>query len=379
MTTRPFPVLCDRCRAEGLAGDAEFAELADLGDLLDFEPVPRRKRANGWDAEAQRAFIAALAVTGSDRQAAAIVGRNAFGITQLCQAEGNEGFLAARAKATEIFEEKERVRRSDGLLAAVHGEAARARGRHRPAWSGAATRRPPPLEAEPPPLEDGFGLDEDAFAPDPDEDEATRDIADDQLAYIVSLVQKYRLKLEAERRCRLAGRIAEADFYLRQMTMLEVAVDVVSGEGMEVLKRARLGDHGLLTIAETPMSILLDGVRRKFWEDMGEPPRPEYPPRHLLDQHDGYATEPLESIRGGPGVDINAERRRFEEQHASDARAQVEWEARAREEVAAWRARQEAEAAAELPSPCRGEGEAPPGAGGEGPAGASDDGEVSSD
>ena len=72
MTTRPFPVLCDRCRAEGLAGEAEFAELADLGDLLDFEPVPRRKRANGWDAEVQRAFIVALAVTGSDRQAAAV-------------------------------------------------------------------------------------------------------------------------------------------------------------------------------------------------------------------------------------------------------------------------------------------------------------------
>jgi hypothetical protein len=148
MATRPFPVLCDRCRAEGIAGEAEFAELAGLGDLLDFEPVPRRRRANGWDAEAQRAFVAALAVTGSDRQAAAVVGRAQFGVTQLCNAKGNEGFLAARAKAIEIFEEKERVRRSDGLLAAVHGEAARARGRHHLAWSGAATRRLPPPELE---------------------------------------------------------------------------------------------------------------------------------------------------------------------------------------------------------------------------------------
>lgn len=357
MTTRhPFPVLCDRCRAEGLAGEAEFAELAGLGDLLDFEPVPRRKRANGWDSEAQRAFIAALAVTGSDRQAAAIVGRNAFGITQLCEAKGNEGFLAARARAIEIFDEKERVRRSDGLLAALHGEAARARGRHRLAWSDAATRRPPPPEAGP-----------DPFEPDPDEDEATRDLADDQLEAIVSIVQKYRLKLEAERRCRLEGRIAEADFYLRQITMLEVALDVVSGDGMAVLKRARLGDHGLLAIAETGMSIMLDAVRRKFWEDIGEPPRPEYPPRHLLEQQDGYATEPLECIRGGPGVDLNAERRRFDEQHARDAEAQMEWEAKAREEVAAWRARQMAEAAAEFRSSCGDEGEAPPGAEGEGP------------
>jgi hypothetical protein len=153
----PSPSFCDRCRAEGLAGEAEFAEFAGLGDLLDFEPVARRKRANGWDPEAQRAFIAALAATGSDRQAAAVVGRNTFGITQLCKAEGNESFLAARAKAIEIFEEKERVRRSDGLLAAVHDETTRARHRHRLAWSGAATRRLPSLESEPGFVEDACG------------------------------------------------------------------------------------------------------------------------------------------------------------------------------------------------------------------------------
>lgn len=363
MTTRPpFPVLCDRCRAEGLAGEAEFAELAELGDLLDFEPVPRRvERADGWTPEVQRAFIAALAVTGSDRQAAALVGRAQYGVTQLRKAEGNSGFLAARAKAKEIFHEKERVRRSDGLLAAVHGEAARARGRHHLAWSGAATRRLPPPDPEPCLFEDRADPDEAGHVADPDEDEATRDIADDQLEVIVTIVQKYRLKLESERRCRLEGRIAEADFYLRQMTMLEVSLDVVSGNGMEVLKRARLGDHGLLTIAETGMSIMLDAVRRKFWEDIGEPPRPEYPPRHLLEQHDGYATEPLECIRGGPGVDLNAERRRFDEQYARDAEAQMEWEAKAREEVAAWRARQMAEAAAELDAAGREDGPWPPG------------------
>ncbi|HEX8224629.1 MAG TPA: hypothetical protein VF605_12500 [Allosphingosinicella sp.] len=334
MTTHPFPVLCDRCRAEGLAGEAEFAALAGLGDLLDFEPVARRKRANGWDSEAQRAFIAVLAVTGSDRQAAAVVGRNAFGITQLCKAENNEGFLAARAKAMEIFEEKERVRRSDGLLAAVRGEETRARARHRPAWSDAATRRLPP----PPGQEVAAALE-----PDPDED---GHIPADALEVICAIVHKYRLKLEAERRCRLEGRIAEADFYLRQITMLEVSLDVVSGNGMEVLKRARLGDHGLLTIAETGWSVMLDNARRRFWEAMGEPPRPEYPPRHLLEQQQGYATEPLDATWGGLPEGHQEQRRALEEQHARDALAQVEWEQRAREEVAAWRARQEAEAEA---------------------------------
>jgi hypothetical protein len=344
MTSRlPLPVLCDRCRAEGLAGEAEFAALADLGDLLDFEPVPRRKRANGWDEAVQRAFIAALAVTGSDKQAATVVGRNAYGVNQLCEAKGNEGFLAARARAFEIFAEKERVRRSDALLAAVKGEEARARGRHRLAWSDAATRRPPLPERE-----------ADPFLPDPDEDESTRDIPDGDLALIVAIVHNYRLKLEAERRCRLEGRIAEADFYLRQITMLEVSLDVVSGNGMAALKRARLGDHGLLAIAETGWSALLDGARRRFWEQAGEPPRPEYPPRHLLVQHDGYATEPLTTSQGFYGEGAAEKRAAIERQCEEDARAQVEWEARAREEVAAWRARQKAE-------------QAPPGAEGEGP------------
>ena len=40
-----IPTLCDRCRAEGHAGDALFA---DLEGLLDFEPVPvRRTGLNG--------------------------------------------------------------------------------------------------------------------------------------------------------------------------------------------------------------------------------------------------------------------------------------------------------------------------------------------
>jgi hypothetical protein len=347
----PFPVLCDRCRAEGLAGEAEFAGFANLGDLLDFEPVPRRPRSDGWNPEIQRAYVAALAVTGSPRQACAVVGRAQFGISQLQKAGGNESFLAACEKAIEIWHERERVRRSDNLLAAARGEAARTRPRL--AWSGAATRRLPP---EPAPTED----------PEPPQPMALGDaleaMDDDYLATLVEIVQKYRRKLESERRCRLEGRIAEADFYLRQITMLEVAMDVVGGNGMEVLKRARLGEYGLLDVAETGMSVLLDGVRRKFWDDMGAPPRPEYPPRHLLEQHDGYATEPLTTSQGFFGQGASEKRVAIQAQCARDAAAQVEWEAEALRD---WEERQAREAA-RLPSPSRGEGEAPPGAEGEG-------------
>ena len=96
-----IPVICDRCRSTGNSGEGDFSH---LGDLLDFAPVPRRKRVNGWDAEAQRAFIAALAMTGSKTTAAKSLGRNAFGIDQLLKAEGSEGFRLAFDRAIAIAE-----------------------------------------------------------------------------------------------------------------------------------------------------------------------------------------------------------------------------------------------------------------------------------
>jgi hypothetical protein len=49
---QPIPVICDRCRADGVGEDPFEA----FGALLDFEPVPKAKRADGWDEECQRAF-----------------------------------------------------------------------------------------------------------------------------------------------------------------------------------------------------------------------------------------------------------------------------------------------------------------------------------
>ena len=39
MSHAPIPVICDRCRVQGTAGAENFT---DVGDLLDFQPVPRR-------------------------------------------------------------------------------------------------------------------------------------------------------------------------------------------------------------------------------------------------------------------------------------------------------------------------------------------------
>jgi hypothetical protein len=313
----PIPVVCDLCRAEGQAGEDPFEA---FGALLDFEPVPRKKnRVDGWDAETQRAFIAVLSLTGSIRQAARAVGKAQFGAEQLFRAEGNESFLAAAEQAQAMAADDRGRRLAEGVRAV----AAERTGRRiaDPPWSRAANRRLPAPEPQAETVEE---------SPAPDEGELTKHLSTEQLQIIVSIINKYQLKLAAERSCRLEGRIAEADFYLRQITMLEVAADVVSGDGMAVLKRARLGDHDLLHIAETDMSMYLDAARRRFWDEMGEPPRPEYPPRHLLEQHEGHATEPLTTsqfFHGGGAADRRAE---IEAQCARDARAQVEWEAEAR-------------------------------------------------
>ena len=37
------PVICDKCRAQGMAGDPAFAAIPDI---LAFDPVPRRAHVN---------------------------------------------------------------------------------------------------------------------------------------------------------------------------------------------------------------------------------------------------------------------------------------------------------------------------------------------
>lgn len=301
----PIPLTCDRCRVEGAAGEDPFAQYAEL---LDFEPVPRRPRADGWDAEVQRAFIAMLAATGSPRQAAAAVGKAQFGVEQLRKAKGNESFMAAFDRAMAFFAENRSQRLAEGVRAAT---AAIPRP-PRPAWGHAATRQRA-LPAPP--------------ANDEQDTEAAR------LEVLEALVRQYLLKLAAERRVRLEGKIAEADFYVRQLTLLEVAMDLMSYDGMALLHDLRHGGHELVNIAATPMSELLDEARRAHWEACGDPPRPGPPPIDLLVRHEsGIVTEPLPFTRGGIEESHEEQRRKQEEQFARDAADHVEWEARARQD-----------------------------------------------
>ncbi len=104
LTIPSVPVICDQCRQAGLLGEGPFSALPDI---LNFTPVQRRAHANGWREEHQRAFIAALAITGSPKQAARAIGRHQFGAEQLRTARGGKAFAEAWDAAMELARERE--------------------------------------------------------------------------------------------------------------------------------------------------------------------------------------------------------------------------------------------------------------------------------
>jgi hypothetical protein len=311
--TQPIPVVCDRCRAQGETGKDPFEA---FGALLDFDPVPRRTaRADGWDAEVQRAFIAALSLTGSVRQACRAVGKAAYGAEQLRHVSGNEGFLAAWDEALAVAADERGRRLAEGLAAVAAEQSGR-----RPAaapWSTSKNR------AQPAPT----------FAPEakpPLDFSAPLQPGSPEAEWLEQLFRKYQIKIMQEREARLEGQIVAADWYLRQATFIEIMLDVVSGDGRQYLHNRRMGDHPI-DLAESPLSRVLGEARRRQWAQMGEPERPEHPPcRYLVDRADGFATEPLEFTRGGLPESHEEQQAAFEERHRQDAEAQLEWEAQAR-------------------------------------------------
>jgi hypothetical protein len=200
-----------------------------------------------------------------------------------------------------------------------------------PPWSRAASRA------------GGPGAERSAPPPGADDSELTVQEQRDRLETLQRLFDHLVQRLGMERTARLAGRIAEADFYVRQITAIEISLDLLVAPNRNLvevfgeLAKAR-GDRRLPCIAETVMSRLLDDARRVHWANMGEPVRPEPPPdEEMIDRgwirliRRGFATEDGRSFADWKAL------------YADAAKAQVEWEAKARAEAAAWRARLESE------------------------------------
>ena len=92
MDTHEGPVAAESDATPDIATLAADPEIAAL---LGFEPVPIRKKVNGWDTEAQRAFVALLAMTGSKLRAARAIGRKTAGIDRVLKKPEAASFAAA--------------------------------------------------------------------------------------------------------------------------------------------------------------------------------------------------------------------------------------------------------------------------------------------
>jgi hypothetical protein len=282
--------------------------------LLDFEPVVRKcKRHDGWTPANQRRYVVGLAETGSVDAAAQRIGRTMSGAYTVRTSAGGEGFAEAWDKALALHHRRNprplpKGRPSRGEILAGSGRS----------W---------PARAAPP-------------APEPVDPEAEER---ERQELFTELFERYRRKLAAERKARLAGRIVEADFYVRQLTVLELALDG-AGDVKALIALLSSGDPArALDIVATPMSLFLDKHRRDIWREKGEPDRFPLPDLGRHDDYAAYGERGYSHYGGAEDGDYKDWLRRRDALAAERAEAQRLWEEKAAQEAEAWRKRVEAE------------------------------------
>lgn len=268
-------------------GDPEIAA------LLSFTPVPRRiVRPDGWDPVRQRGFIAWLARTGNAIVAASRAGRSESGAKQVRREDEKGEFRAAWQAALDLHR-----RRGD------------------PAGARASQPTPRPAWGD----------------PGPGEEPTEAQLNDEWRMFSEGILKSYVIKLQQEREARLRGCIVEADFYVRQLSCFDVLLDLggFAEQGIKLLRELKRGDLDARQIVATPMSLLLDHLRRSVWARFGEPERPPPPELGLHPGKDAATGPPSECVLPGPS----------EAELAVRAEAQALWEEKARADAAAWRAR----------------------------------------
>ena len=321
------PIVCDRCRAEGIAGLGAFSAMKPL---LDFKPVPRRARHDGWTPKRQRAFIAALAETGSVSQAAAAVNMSSEGAYYLRRQPGSDEFGAAWDSAldfgADIVDGKALERSIQGVPVPIfHG--GRQVGERR-VFNERLTMF---LLQHRKPAKYGHAKNGDLSA---DERQRAESIREEALArgdeWLEKIIALYQGRVTLERRCRLRGDVVGADFYLRQLTHMEVLIEL-GGGGKFLLWWANGGNgsrdcqqNGGEEIATTELTRRLDTIRRECWEKASEPDRPPIDPRPVM---------PCGAMAGGP--DIVERERAMQDARARAAAAQIMWEEAVRDQAAA--------------------------------------------
>jgi hypothetical protein len=316
-----------------------------------FAPVPRKYRYDGWTVERQRAFIEALADTGSVRAAAQRINMSAEGAYYLRRQPGAEGFRAAWEAALDHGIQRladiaiERAMEGVAVPVFYRGEQCGEKRwyndrllmfilkHHLPQLYGdtplpRGTRHPDTIAreaAENCPVCRERAEQEAAAAAEPDAAalKATE-------AVLTDLLKTYVFKVRAERQYRLSGAVVAADFALRQLTHIELLLEI-GGASLQQLLDATIvpgpGKYWSRMLLISPMSKLLDELRRAEWAKTGEPDRP------LLDLSRTERQNDLDES----GPTLEARRQAQRDAQAIIARGQRLWEAAATEERwAAW-------------------------------------------
>lgn len=310
-----------------------------LRPVLDFAPVPRKYRFDGWTVARQRAFIAALADTGSVRAAAHRINMSSEGAYYLRRQPGAEEFAAAWAVAldhgVQSLADIAIDRARDGVAVPIFWKGEQVGERrcydtrllmfilrhHQPARYG-ALRPLPPGTRHP----DTVAREEaQAAAAAADSAEAEQRESD---RFTKEILRRYEAKVIAERRHRLAGEIIAADYTLRQLTHIELILDV-GGEMMAMIDRATCIDpdrpDAAREIYASEASALLAEIREEAWAKAGDPPRPAVRRPRTQWPFEGQA----QGCKERQAVQRAAE--------ARIAEAQAEWEAASTQESwAAW-------------------------------------------
>jgi len=231
------PVLCDRCRESGLAGLGAFSAMKPL---LDFAPVPRRARHDGWTPDRQRAFIAALAETGAVSLAAKAVNMSPEGAYYLRRQPGAEEFRAAWDAALDLGAE---IVDGAALERSIHGVAVPVF--HKGEQVGERRvfneRLTMFMLAHRKPDKYGHGLKGGTKHPDTIAREAEEADTAEREAKLIAGLQKmgtqYMRVARAERAARRDGALDSAEFYARQMTYIELCL-ICGPEAMILVRRA---------------------------------------------------------------------------------------------------------------------------------------------
>lgn len=313
-------------------------------DSLAFVPVPRKilRRHDGWTADRQRAFIEALAATGSVSAAARQVEVSNSAAYNLYNHPEAASLRAAWDRALAIgtrrIHDVVMERALDGVPRPIYyrgeqiGEERRFSDRvlvtllrhhafgHHPSPVGHRSRAARERFAAEncPECRARREAEAEADAARPDAEQELR-------AAAAALFNRYAIKVDTERRHRRAGEIVAADFTLRQITVLEILME---GCGMADLLRAAWGEQPESTLDAVPTDFTreLAALREAVWTRAGDPPRP------LLGPDEGARPT---GMYGGPT--IIARHAVQADATARIAAAQAEWEAAATEEGwAAW-------------------------------------------